>query len=111
MRMESGGQRRKTKGFETEITAREIKKIDHTVSQIEVLEHNKTQGYVYMPQEDPTFFNDHVQRTVDTLGNYKVCPVCGKQFYIPSDSSVKAWVYKVKDKPACSWTCSRRGNQ
>ena len=93
------------------VTNREVNKINLTVKQAEQKEDRVKTGYAYMPKEDPTFFNDHVQRTVDTLGNYKVCPVCGKQFYIPSDSSVKVWAYKVKDKPVCSWTCSLKGNQ
>ncbi len=93
------------------VTNREVNKINLTVKQAEQKEDRVKTGYALFPKEDPTFFNDHVKRAVATLGGYKNCPVCKKQFYIPSDSSVKAWGYKVNDKPVCSYSCSRKGNK
>lgn len=98
------------------VTQQEANKINFTVKQAEDKEDRIKHGYVIVPDDDPTYFSEDVQRCVSTLGSYHDCPVCGKSFYIPPDSSSK-WVYRLKGnrygkgKQVCSYSCSRKGNK
>lgn len=72
-------------------------------------------GYVIVPKEDPTYFNDEVRKCISTLGTYKICPVCKKKFYIPPGCDSK-WVYRIRKgkrygKQVCSYSCNLKGNK
>lgn len=45
----------------------------------------------------------------NTFGNYlHTCPICGKEFYCYDKDE---WVYKVKSKLVCSYTCMNNGRK
>lgn len=45
----------------------------------------------------------------NTFGNYlHTCPICGKEFYCYEKDE---WVYKVKSKLVCSYTCMNNGRK
>ena len=49
--------------------------------------------------------------SIQNYGLYKVCPVCGNQFYIPPYADIVRWAYKTKGSsrpvPICSYKCSQ----
>ena len=51
-------------------------------------------------KEEPRLKID--DRLVSELGYFRICPQCKKNFYI---LDVEMWVYKLYDRPYCSWGC------